>query len=148
PSLSRISCPILVMIRMLAATYPESVSSTPILQIGESNGPIAKGTTYIVRPRMHPLNMACNLDFISAGSAQLLVGPASSRVLAQINVRASSRATSLGCDRARKQPGRFSSFNFVNVPALTSNSQIAAYSSAEPLHQKTLAGWHNVRISS
>ena len=39
-----------VMIRMLTATYGESVSWTPMCAIGEPSGPIENGTTYIVRP--------------------------------------------------------------------------------------------------
>ena len=38
------------MIRMLVATYAESVSCTPMWAIGEPSGPIENGTTYIVRP--------------------------------------------------------------------------------------------------
>ena len=34
-----------VMMRMLAATYAESVSSTPMCAIGEPSGPIENGTT-------------------------------------------------------------------------------------------------------
>jgi hypothetical protein len=41
---------------MLTATYAESVSSTPAFAIGEPIGPIEKGNTYMVRPRMHPSN--------------------------------------------------------------------------------------------
>ncbi len=56
----------------------------PILQSGESNGPIAKGMTYMVRPAMHPLKKPRSFWRISAGSAQLLVGPASSLVREQM----------------------------------------------------------------
>ena len=31
----------------------------PILQMGESSGPIANGMTYIVRPAMQPLKRSC-----------------------------------------------------------------------------------------
>jgi hypothetical protein len=44
----------------------------------EPSGPIENGTTYIVRPRMQPSNMPRRVPRISAGSAQLFVGPASS----------------------------------------------------------------------
>jgi hypothetical protein len=44
-----------VMIRMLAATYGESVSCTPMWAIGEPSGPMENGTTYIVRPRIAPV---------------------------------------------------------------------------------------------
>ena len=41
------------------------------------------------------------MALIFAGSSQLLVGPASSFVFEQMKVRSSTRATSLGCERAR-----------------------------------------------
>ena len=44
----------------------------------EPSGPIENGTTYIVRPRIEPLNSSSSTSRISAGSRQLLVGPASS----------------------------------------------------------------------
>src|ERR1700690_2844614 len=91
----------------------------PILQMGEPKGPMANGTTYSVRPFMHPLNRPSSFCFISAGSAQLFVGPASSLVWEQMNVRSSTRATSLGCERARYELGRFFSFSLMNVPLLT-----------------------------
>src|ERR1700756_3164935 len=74
PSLSSTALPMRVMMRMFTTTYGESEISTPTLQMGESSGPMAKGITYIVRPFMHPLNRPSIFCFISAGSAQLLVG--------------------------------------------------------------------------
>ena len=59
------------------------------------------GTTYIVRPRMQPLNSLWSVARISAGSFQLFVGPASISRVEQMNVRSSTRATSLGSDRAQ-----------------------------------------------
>jgi hypothetical protein len=67
----------------------------------EPSGPIEKGTTYIVRPRMQPSKSLPRVAFISTGSIQLLFGPASSRVRLQTKVRSSMRATSEGCERAR-----------------------------------------------
>ena len=55
PSTSSAPWPMRVMIRMLTATYGESVSCTPMWAIGEPSGPIENGTTYIVRPRIAPL---------------------------------------------------------------------------------------------
>ncbi len=46
--------PIRVMIFMETTTYSESVISTPSLGFGASYGPMQNGTTYIVRPCMHP----------------------------------------------------------------------------------------------
>ena len=78
PSTSSTALPMRVMIRMFTTTYGESVISTPIWAIGEPSGPMLNGMTYIVRPRMQPSNRPCSVRFISAGSVQLLVGPASS----------------------------------------------------------------------
>ena len=105
PSTSNTARPMRVMMRMLTATYGESDSSTPMCAIGEPIGPIENGTTYIVRPRMQPLNSALSpvssSARISLGSIQLLVGPASSSRRLQMKVRSSTRATSLGSLSAR-----------------------------------------------
>ena len=45
--------------------------------IGEPSGPIENGTTYIVRPCIAPVKKPVSSARISAGSRQLLVGPAS-----------------------------------------------------------------------
>ncbi len=47
-------------------------------EIGEPSGPMEKAITYNVRPRMQPAKSGCKVARISAGSVQLLVGPASS----------------------------------------------------------------------
>src|SRR3954466_10539973 len=77
---------------------------------------------------------------MSAGSCQLLLGPASSGSRLQMNVRSSTRATSPGSLRARYEFGRLASESFSNVPASTSSVQRASYSSADPSHQWTAAG--------
>jgi hypothetical protein len=58
------------------------------------------GKTYIVRPRMQLENSSRSLRRISKGFSQLLVGPAASREWEQMNVRSSTRATSLASLRA------------------------------------------------
>jgi hypothetical protein len=126
---------------MLTATYAESVISTPICAIGEPIGPMEKGTTYMVRPRMQPSNSASSLRRISRGSTQLLVGPASSADRLQMNVRSSIRATSLGCERARNDFGRSAGFRRMNVLLATSSAQSRSYSACEPSHHTTLVGW-------
>src|SRR6478752_7843299 len=72
------SAPIRVMIVMLTTTYAESVISTPNIGCSASSGPMQNGTTYIVRPRIEPRYSSVMIDFISTGSSQLFVGPASS----------------------------------------------------------------------
>ena len=89
-----------VMVRMLTATYAESVSSTPMCAIGEPSGPIENGTTYSVRPRIAPVKSGSIVARISSGARQLLVGPASASRSLQMKVRSSTRATSPGSLRA------------------------------------------------
>ncbi len=89
------------MIRMFVTTYGLSVISTPSRLISPPSGPIENGITYMVRPRIEPAKTRASVCFISAGSAQLFVGPASSCFSEQMNVRASTRATSDGSERAR-----------------------------------------------
>ena len=93
------------------------------------------GTTYIVRPRIEPLNSSLRTSRISAGSRQLLFGRASSSRSEQMKVRSSTLATSSGSERARYEFGRFASESFSKVPLSTSPWQRRSYSSAEPSHQ-------------
>ncbi len=69
--------------------------------IDEPSGPIEKGTTYMVRPRIDPLNRSVRTPRISEGSRQLFVGPASDSRLEQMKVRSSTRATSPGSEWAQ-----------------------------------------------
>ena len=135
PSTSSAPWPMRVMILMDTATYAESVSCTPTWAIGDPSGPMEKGTTYIVRPRIEPRNSSVSVSRISSGSRQLLVGPASRSLAEQMKVRPSTRATSLGLERARYEFGRFASESRSKVPASTSCRQSWSYSSAEPSHQ-------------
>src|SRR5690242_5459241 len=114
----------------------------------DPSGPIENGTTYIVRPRIEPLKRSVRTSFISEGSRQLFVGPASSSFSLQMNVRSSTRATSPGSDRARYELGRLASESFSNVPASTSSEHRASYSSADPSHQWMAAGCVSSAISS
>jgi hypothetical protein len=58
------------------------------------------GTTYMVRPSMQPSKRPFSVSLISAGATQLLVGPASDSFSEQMNVRSSTRATSVGSEAA------------------------------------------------
>src|SRR5580692_10750040 len=62
--------PIRAMILMLATTYGESVSCTPICDIGDPSGPMLNGRTYMVRPAIDPLNSSLSLRLISYGFTQ------------------------------------------------------------------------------
>ena len=69
--------PMRAITRMRAVTYAESVISTPNIGFSASRWPITNGMTYIVRPVMQPAYSPRMRSFISSGSIQLLVGPAS-----------------------------------------------------------------------
>ena len=124
------------------------MSCTPILAMGEPMGPMLKGMTYIVRPAMHPLKSPCSVSRISAGGAQLLVGPASSLLTEQMKVLSSTRPTSDGCERAKYELGRFAGLSLTNVPASTIVWHSRSYSSRVPSTQTTRAGLHKPAISS
>ena len=75
--------------------------SMPMWAIGEPSGPIEKGTTYMVRPCIEPLNSSLRVPRILAGSSQLLVGPASPLSFEQMKVRSSTRSHVGGSEKAR-----------------------------------------------
>ena len=75
--------------------------STPMWAIEDPSGPMEKGTTYMVRPRIDPRKSSVNVLRISTGSCQLLVGPASDSLSEQMKVRPSTRATSAGSEWAQ-----------------------------------------------
>src|SRR5690606_20028567 len=77
----------------------------------------------------------------------LFVGPASSLRLLQMKVRSSMRATSLGCDRARYEFGRSSSFSLTKLPLFTSSPQSRWYSACEPSHHTIRSGFVSEAIS-
>ena len=108
---------------------------------------MTNGMTYIVRPRMHPRYRSVMMAFISFGSIQLLVGPASFSSTLQMKVRSSTRATSVGSVRAQKEFGFFSALSRVKVPLATSASVSSVHSSSEPVHQCTWSGWVSSAIS-
>src|ERR1035441_4543592 len=70
--------PMRAMMRMLTTAYAESVSWTPICDMGEPMGPMENGITYIVLPPIEPRKSSFSFLRMTKGSSQLLVGPASS----------------------------------------------------------------------
>ena len=122
--------------------------STPSCEIREPSGPIEKGTTYIVRPFMEPANKVFNSVFISTGSRQLFVGPASASSSEQMNVRSSTRATSLGLERAKNEFGRLASFNLMKVPCSTKRAVKRSHSSCEPSDHSMRSGWVSAAVCS
>src|SRR5690349_1788387 len=107
PSTSRTFVPTRVMMCMLTTTYSESVISMPMWEIDEPSGPMQKGITYMVRPRIEPSSRRFMVAFMSLGSTQLFVGPASSLRRLHIKVRSSTLATSLGSEKQAKLLGLF-----------------------------------------
>src|SRR6476659_167337 len=148
PIASSAALPMRVVIFIEITTYGESGLSTPRAEIGEPSGPMQKGTTYIVRPRMQPSNSGRSVARISSGAIQLLVGPASSLLREQMKVRSSTRATSVGSDQARYELGRLTGSRRRNVPASTSSWQRRSYSSWLPSHQYTESGLHRATMSA
>ncbi len=141
PIFSSAALPIRVMVRIETTTYSESVISTPSFGSSAPSGPMQNGTTYIVRPRMHPRYSSVMRARISSGAIQLLVGPASISRSEQMKVRDSTRATSDGSERARYELGSSESLSGMKVPAATSCSQRRWYSSSEPSANTTRSGW-------
>src|SRR5262245_35037901 len=97
--------PMRVMIRIDTTTYGLSVISTPNIGLSALSGPMQNGITYNVRPRMHSRYSSVIVRFISAGATQLFVGPASASSTEQMNVRSSTRATSVGSVRHQYELG-------------------------------------------
>src|SRR3954468_13228192 len=145
PIASRTYVPMRAMTRIETTTYSESVSSTPNIGFSASTGPMQNGMTYIVRPRMPPRYSSVMTDFISAGSIQLLVGPASASSTEQMKVRSSTRATSRGSDAHQKELGLASSRR--KVPASTSFAVSRSHSSSLPSTQTTWSGVVSSAIS-
>ena len=115
--------------------------------MGEPSGPIENGTTYKVRPTIEPANKGFKVARMSAGSIQLLVGPASSFLSEQIKVRSSTRATSDGSEQAKKELGRLDGFKRFMVPLATICSHSKSYSAWLPSHQWTWAAWVRLAMS-
>src|SRR3712207_3240579 len=145
PMASRTRLPMRAITRMETTTYSESVSSTPNIGFSASTGPMQNGMTYIVRPRMHPRYSSVMTAFISPGSIQLLVGPASASSTEQMKVRSSTRATSDGSEAHQKELGFLS--RRVKVPAATSFSVSRFHSSSLPSTQTTSSGVVSSAIS-
>ena len=105
------------------------------------------GITYMVRPRMAPSKISANVVRISSGATQLLVGPASCSRSEQINVRSSTRATSLGSEAHQKLFGRSRGFSRVKVPPSTSRLVSRSHSACDPSHHTTWSGLVSSAIS-
>ena len=104
------------------------------------------GMTYMVRPCMLPRYSSVIVSFISAGSTQLFVGPASASSAEQMNVRSSTRATSPGSVRAQNEFGFLASRT--RVPAATSWSVRRFHSSRVPSHQTMRSGSVSLAMSA
>src|SRR5262249_45669281 len=103
--------------------------------------------TNIVRPRIAPLSSARSFPYVSRGSAQLLVGPASFFVGVQTKVNCSTRATSFGFDRCRYERGTLFSFSSIRTFCFIDSAIRNLFSRCEPSHQKMVSGCVSVAIS-
>src|SRR4051794_14076542 len=103
--------------------------------------------TNMVRPRIAPLSNSRSFPYVSAGSDQLLVGPASCFVGVQTKVNCSTRATSFGLDRCRYDRGTVFSFRSIRTFWLTDSAIKNSCSRSEPSHQKMFSGSVRVAIS-
>ena len=63
-------------------------------------------------------------------------------------MRPSVRATSLGCERARYEPGRHSGLSLMSLPSSTISRSSASFSAREPSTQWTRSGCVSAAISS
>src|SRR3989442_8241006 len=89
-----------------------------------------------VRPRIAPLNRPQSFAYVSFGSDQLLVGPASSFVGVQTKVNCSTLATSFGFERCKYERGTFFWFKSISTFCLSDSSIRNSFSRSEPSHQK------------
>ena len=95
----------------------------------------------MVRPRIAPLSKPCNFEYVSPGSDQLFVGPASAFVGVQIKVNCSTRATSFGFERCKYERGAFFWFSLINTSCFNDSEIRKSFSRSEPSHQKIFSGW-------
>src|SRR5438309_2080722 len=77
----------------------------------------------MVRPRIAPLSRPCNFEYVSAGSDQLFVGPASAFVGVQIKVNCSTRATSFEFERCKYERGAFFWFSLINTSCFSDSEK-------------------------
>src|SRR6476619_7106012 len=103
--------------------------------------------TNIVRPRIAPLSSSRSFAYVSVGSDQLFVGPASSFVGVQTKVHCSTRATSFGLDLCRYERGTFLSFSSIRTFCLSDSAIRNSFSRSEPSHQKMFSGCVSVALS-
>src|SRR3954454_2793362 len=103
--------------------------------------------TNIVRPRIAPLSNCLSFAYVSSGSVQLFVGPASCFVGVHTKVHCSTRATSFGLDRCRYERGTFFSFSSIRTFCLSDSAIRKSFSRSEPSHQKMFSGCVSVAIS-
>src|SRR5947208_12937330 len=94
----------------------------------------------MVRPRIAPLSKPCNFEYVSAGSDQLFVGPASDFVGVQMKVNCSTRATSFEFERCKYECGTFLSFSLISTFCFNDSEIRKSCSCSDPSHQKIFSG--------
>src|SRR5271167_4743298 len=138
PSFCHTGAPERVMICMETATYAESVTCTPYLGSAASRGPMQNAITYMMRPTIAPRYSSVITVFMSTGSIQLLVGPASDCSCEQMKVRSSTRATSSGSEADQNE--FCLRFSCTKVPVFTRSVVRRRHSSSLPSHHTTSSG--------
>src|ERR1700716_3775882 len=102
--------------------------------------------TNMVRPRIAPLRRPSSFEYVSAGSDQLFVGPASSFVGVQMKVNCSTRATSFGLERCKYEHGTFLAFGLIRRFG-TADSRRRRNSRGDIFHEATPKAFVNPIIS-
>ena len=100
-----------------------------------------------MRPRIEPRKRSVRMAFMSSGSIQLLVAPASFGSRLQMKVRSSTRATSVGSEAHQNEFGFLSGLSRTNVPFSTSRSVMRVHSSGEPSTHSIRSGWVSSAVS-
>src|SRR5207247_8831299 len=86
----------------------------------------------MVRPRIAPLSKPCNFEYVSAGSVQLFVGPASAFVGVQMKVNCATRATPFGFERCKYERGAFFSYSLISLFCLSDSAIREPFSLSDP----------------
>src|SRR5437764_11340858 len=101
----------------------------------------------MVRPRIAPSSNPYSFEYVSDGSDQLFVGPASSLVDVQMNVTFSTRATSFGLERCKYDRGPFSSFNLISTFCFNDSATRNSFSRSEPSHHTMFSALVNFPLA-
>src|SRR4029453_4197220 len=103
--------------------------------------------TNIVRPRIAPARSPRSFAYVSVGSDQLFVGPASCFFGVQTKMNWLTRAGAFGVDRCKYERGTFFWLSSIKTFCLIDSAIKNSFSRSEPSHQKIFLGCVRVAIS-